>query len=594
MKAFQTIKKAGILSLLFLNTVAYGTTFKSVASGDWSSTATWGGTAPSFSNTGDDIVIASGTTVTMDNNVTLNGLLSTLEVEGTLTGSSSTYLTVTTGTLSGAGNIATGWVTFGTATVLSFTGSVSADYYSNSATLTLKSNANLVVNKAMTLMAGILSIESQGSLSLNSNASFVMSGGTIVTNGGKLTLSSSYNVTYTSSTMAGAELTGKGLNNVTVDVSSGSSVTLNNNLNVDTLTLTSGTLVLNGNNLTINGNFQSSAGASLSSTSSSDIVIKSSSAPTGYIAFASNGNSVNNLTVNITDGGTVKFDTANASITVAGKLTMTNGNINIGNNTLTISSTGSISGASGSSYIITGTSGYLAMSLTAGASTGSSYPIGTSTNYFPAVALLNSGSANGMIMVNVKNNVYSHGSAGTMLSTTQPMVNATWDFASNISSSMNMNMTLMWQSSAEVNAFDRTKAYISHYTNSQWDLAATASATAEAGGTYGISRNNITSFSPFAVFDQETASIDQTTSIGNDNFNLYPDPAFDNIYVTGKSMQTGSTNYAEIISMNGKVVGSFILNANSPAINISYLPAGCYYIKLTNQSSNSIQKFIKM
>jgi len=421
----------------------------------------------------------------------------------------------------------------------------------------------------------------------------MMSGGTLVSDGGTLTLSSSYNVMYTSAVTTGAELTGSGLNNVTVNVSSGSSVTLNNNLNVDTLTLTSGSLDLNSKNLTINGNLQSTEGATVSSTSSSNITINTANSPTGSIAFSANGNTVNNLTINIANGGTLNFASSNSNLTVAGTLTLTKGNINIGGNTLTVAASGSISGSGSTSYIITGTGGYLAMSLTAGASAGSMYPVGTSTNYFPAMAQLNSGSANGIIMVNASDNVYAHGTTGNMLSANQPLVNATWDFTSNISSNMNTKMTLMWSSSAEVNAFDRTKAYISHYTNGQWDVTATASATAEGNGMYAISRDNITSFSPFAVFDQNTAGIDRSIGSDNGNISLYPNPATNNIYVSNV-LDINKSTYVEITNISGRIVGSGTLNGNNQAIDISQLAKGCYFIRLYNQNSSIVQKFIKI
>ena len=596
MKTLNKIKKFTIIVLVILcmKTVSFGASFTAVTSGNWDDAATWGTASttmatPAFTVTGDQISVPSGITVTMDGNVTLDGTLSTLAVAGKLSGSSSTYLTINTGTLSGAGTIATGWVNFGTTAFLTFSGSITADYYSNSAALTLKSYSNLVVNKSMALTTGILSIESGGTLTMNSNASFLMSGGTLVSNGGTLTLSSNYNVVYSSAATTGAELTGSGLNNVTVNVNSNASIALNSNVNVNILTLTSGRLVLNNHNLTITGDLQTSENASISSTPSSNITINTSNSPTGNIAFSANGNAVNNLTINIANGGALSFG-SNSNLTVAGTLTLTKGNLNIGNNTLTIGSSGSVSGGGNSSYIITGTSGYLAMSLTAGASGGSTFHVGTSSNYFPAMAQLNSGSANGTIAVNVKDNVYAHGTTGNMLSTTQPMVNATWDFTSNISSNMNTKMTLIWSASAEVNAFDRTRAFIAHYTNSQWDVTAAASATAQGSGMYAITRDNITSFSPFAVFDQSTAGIDNSIGNVNGNLNLFPNPADNSIFISDINKNT----YFEITNTSGRLFGSGSINGNNQAIDISQLATGCYFIRLYNQNSSVVRKFIKI
>jgi len=595
MKAIKTISKPGIICFYFLllGSVSFGSSFMAVASGNWSSSTTWGGTAPSFTNTGDDVVIPSGITVTMDNNVTLNGAFSVLEVEGALSGASSRYLTVTTGTVSGGGSITSGWVTFGTAAILSFTGSISTDYYSNNAALTLKSTANTVVNKSMTLGSGILSIETGGKLTMSSNSSIKMSGGALVTNGGTLSLSSRYSVNYTSAGITGLELSGEGLDNVTINVASGSSVTLSSNMNADTLRLMSGTLVLNNNSLKISGDFQSSGNSNISSTSLSNISFNTSGSTTGYLAFASNGNTVKNLTINLSNGGSVNIDTTNSNFEVDGILYLTKGNLNIGNNTLTMGSSGAISGAGSSSYIVTGNRGYLAMSLTAGAAAASSYPIGTSTHYFPAQALLNSGSANGTIMLNAKDNVYAHGTSGNMLSATQAMVNATWDVKSDISSNTNMKLKLLWSSASEVNAFNRTKAYISHYSNSQWDVTATANASVESNGMYSISRDNLSSFSPFAVFDQSTAAIDNTASLPGNTFNLYPNPASDNIYISNKTADGNGPYNVDITTLTGQLVGTYIMNGNNK-LNVGQLAAGIYSIRIYNQTSSSIQKLIKL
>ncbi len=680
MNSLKTIKRAGalILAILFFNTVSYGATYTAAVSGNWSSSTTWGGTAPSFTNTADQIIIPALITVAMDDNVTLNGSTSTLAVAGTLTGATGNYLTVTEGAITGIGSIATGYVTMGTGATIAFTGTIATDYYSNTSSATLKSYANVIVAKSMTLTSGALSIESGGVLAFTTGATIIMAGGQLVANSGTITLTSSYNVAYSAAATTGAELSGIGLTNLTINVPSTSAVTLNSDLVVKgTLTLTSGVLALGSRNLKIAGDIASSGSGTVASTSANDInfattssitgvlnfsgnsnvvnnltvavgnanhaqiggnlavvgsltltsgalnlsngsnftlsgdvaaagtgklapsptsniTINTAISPTGSIGFASGNNTVNNLTVNIGNGGTFKLDTINSDLTVAGTLTITKGLINIGNDTLTIGSAGSISGAGSASYIITGTGGFLAMTLAAGASNASTFPIGTSTNYFPAAIILNSSSASGTVMVNATPNVHGHGLVGNLISTLQPVVDATWDIRSSITSNMNMKMNLMWPTTAEVNAFDRTKAYIAHFTNNAWDVNTTASATTVATGMYGISRDNIASLSPFAVFDQATSGVNESNNISLENsFGLFPNPASDNIYVTSPANMTGTT-YIEIHSINGQLMVSSTMNGNNQAINVSALAPGCYFVKLYNGTSAMTQKFIKI
>src|SRR6185437_17108274 len=107
----------GIITAIFLafSISAWAGTYTATSSGNWSSNSTWsGGSAPSFTNTADQIKISSGVTVTMDQNVTINGLYAILEVEGTLTGGSSSTLATDEGTITGAGAISAGTVSLGT------------------------------------------------------------------------------------------------------------------------------------------------------------------------------------------------------------------------------------------------------------------------------------------------------------------------------------------------------------------------------------------------------------------------------------------------------------------------------------------------
>src|ERR1700741_4659161 len=96
-KFYKSIQFGLISAFVFINTVAQSATYTAITSGNWSSITTWGGTAPSLTNTGDYISIPLGINVTMDNNVTLSGLTAEINVAGTLSASSSNTLNVVTG-----------------------------------------------------------------------------------------------------------------------------------------------------------------------------------------------------------------------------------------------------------------------------------------------------------------------------------------------------------------------------------------------------------------------------------------------------------------------------------------------------------------
>ena len=668
------IRKAGLIlfAALLFTTISSAATFTAVASGNWSSTTTWGGTAPSSTITTDIIVIPSAYTVSMDANVTLNGVASELEVEGTLTGTSGITLLVTTGLISGSGNISVGHITLGLAAIVSFNGNITADYFENDA-VKLKNNAKVTVNKNLSVLTGILSLETGSSLSLGSGTAIVIAGGSLVNNGGTLVLTSPYSVTYiTAGAVAGLELSGNGLSSVTIDVTSGKTVTLISDLLITgTLSLKTGTLDLGTSSLKINGDIAANGNGNIKSSATSNISLTSSQSMTGDLTFGGTTNDVNNFTMDIgtgnyaktsgnlavkgtlnlmngtldiknasltlngeiaantngmllagsttnivvgtsgtslgsltfaTGGNTVKNFTVNtiangsvvlnSSLIVGGTLSLMAGTLKIGSNDLTIATTGAISGGSSASYIATAKDGFVVMSLVAGANA-VNYPIGTYTTYYPAALSLASTSGSGNIKANVTSHVFAQGTTGTVISTTKSMVDATWDIQTDVTANLNLSMKLMWPATSEVNNFDRNTAYITHYTNSNWDVSAQGAATLQTNGMFSIGRANLTSLSPFTVFDRNTSGIEQNTN-SNDLANvisIYPNPATNRI-----NIQSSGNNgaYADIINQDGRVLGSTKINGTNTAMDVSTLPAGVYYIKFYDNTGSKLSKFVKM
>ena len=106
-------------------------------------------------------------------------------------------------------------------------------------------------------------------------------------------------------------------------VNLGSSVTITNGL-----TLTAGTFAVGANTLTLNGPAIAGTPANLSTTSSSNLVFGGSSAGVGIPSSVA---ALNNLTINNASGVGL-----NGSCTLAGTLTLTSGNFNVGANTLAL------------------------------------------------------------------------------------------------------------------------------------------------------------------------------------------------------------------------------------------------------------------
>lgn len=358
-------------AVLFNARHADAASFTAVISGNWSSSATWGGTAPSFNIISDQIIIPSGVTVTMDGDVTISGLLAIMTVNGSLSGTANNTLTVSAGTVNGSGSINVDDLNLQGSAVLNFSGSLTANTMS-SAVSHLSASADFMVNQTMTLASGVLSLNVGSSLDVANNATIAVSGGSIDLNGGTIGLSGNYNVVYTSgSAVAGAELTGPGLMNVTINVGAGEGVTLTSDLTIDgTLTLTSGTLELNGNDLTISvsGDVSASGSGTIHAIfGTSNITVNASGGVSGSLSFSGNS-SVNDFTVNVGTGNDVQIS---GNLTVDGTLNLTSGSLNFGSASLTIDG-----GVSGSGTLLGNAAADLTVSTSGGLAGGISFGTG--------------------------------------------------------------------------------------------------------------------------------------------------------------------------------------------------------------------------
>ena len=586
------------IAIMLLGTVAIGATFTAVASGNWSSTLTWGGTVPSFTNIGDQINIPATFTVTMDNNVTLNGASASIAVAalGTLTAMANNTFTITQGTLSGIGTVSVDSVVFGTLATMTFAGTFIANNVVSSATA-IVSTASMTVNNSLTLAGGDLATFTGGVLALGSNATINISGGTLsLTGTGLLNIIASYNVNYiTASAMTGAELLGGAtLNNVNVNTGFGNTVTLSNNLTLaGILSMQSGTLDLNSHNLTVNGNIANNNNGKIASDSLSSITIHTAATVLGALNFVANADTIK--TLNVFVGGVNGTIRVNTNLVIADSLHFIQGSLKIGNDTLQMGVLGTITGASPTSYVITSLNGFLARHMIAGALDSTLFPIGTMALYYPAKILLAAGSTSGNILASVDSTVYSQGyiNMGAEISLNQPLVNATWFFETDVNSGLNLSMSLMWATSSEINGFNNLLSYVSHYTSNAWDADATAAANV-VGTLWSITRSNIMSLSPFSVFDPSTVTtaVPETDAIAKEVV-LFPNPAANNITIKSGTI-TNDAVYYEVLDILGNVLSGGRLSNDYFNVSLNTISEGIYFIRIYNDKTNVIKRFTKI
>jgi len=115
-----------VLCLAIGSKEAGAAVYTAVASGNFNTGLTWGGSAPGALLSTDIVVIPAGIVVTMTGNEAFTGT-SSLTVSGTLTGSPGATLSMTSGTLAGAGIITADSIALGLVSGFTYTGTLVAN-----------------------------------------------------------------------------------------------------------------------------------------------------------------------------------------------------------------------------------------------------------------------------------------------------------------------------------------------------------------------------------------------------------------------------------------------------------------------------------
>ena len=753
-KNLFTLKLAALVfSTVFL--VSESSAFTAVTSGNWSSSTTWGGPAPTGTVSNQDIIIPAGFTVTLDVDITFTGLLNSITVDGGLTNTSANGIIITQGSLIGAGTISIDNLSFTSLGNTAFLGNLNLKHLRNSTTsLAFAAIAN--ISDTLDLEDGNLAVNTNGNLTMMSGSVVKVNDGSISLGAGVFNTGNSYSVLYVgNSKTAGIELNTVTLQNAYLYLANNTqSVSLNNNTIVNgDLSLSKGILALNGKKLTLKGNHVQTPGSTIKSTAASELSIEGTGTLTSAFAFDAgstigdfsvnrsganvklispltiaghlnliesglsiengglltmnsastlqvekgnlsvnsgtfngtasydvnymgatdittgvelSGSGLNNLTVqyinstnkvilntntsisnkldmvkgkldlngkvlelngtisqninavfvgstnsqldlNLTavTNDTLFFDTSNdgslslnklrinnagsTPIVLGTKLIVTNelnfvkGKLELTNGDLVISPIASIVGYSDTRYVVTSEThtGAVVMNVVAG-SVYVVFPIGVMNDYSPAYVQQTATATSGNFSARTN----------TVASLGLKMVNRNWHVASNVAA-INANLKFGWVAAAEVNGFDRTNAYISHYTSSMWDISTTGSSTVASNNTYEISRTGLTSLSPFAVVENgQPLAVNEIYEAEN-NIVVYPNPANDVLHI--KSLNTTDTYVCVLSDITGRVIKSIPNFTNTTELFVSDLESGSYFVTLTNlsQNTNTTKRFIK-
>lgn len=208
---------------------------------------------------------------------------------------------------------------------------------------------------------------------------------------------------------------------------------------------------------------------------------------------------------------TANSKTLTSTTIVAGKLALESGsNLVLGDNDLTVLSSGSITG-SATGYVVTNGKGCLRILVPRATSTGAgaqvAFPVGSVTSYTPLTLQQTTTTSDDVFEVRVVDNLYGSYDASTNYAPTSPVVtsqvvNKTWFVSKEVpANAANVTMTTQWNAGESTANFQTATAYINHYTGGAWDNYNTEVGVTGTG-PFVAKRSNITSFSPFGVSSQ--------------------------------------------------------------------------------------------
>jgi hypothetical protein len=563
--------------------MSQGTTGQWIISG---TTAIMGGTGALVLGT-NGLVINSGTVVTMNSDKAIN--TGTITVNGTLNCGSNLVsgtgiFTLSSGATLGIGS-ADGIVTTGS------TGNIQV-----SGTRTFSSSANYIYNGGSAQVTGAGLPSTVNNLTINNSAGVTLTSSTTV-NGimtlmsGTFALSSSQTLSYgvagilnyngsALQTTTDAELpTSNGPASIVINNSSG--VNLHSSRNIaGTLTLTNGTFAVGANTLTISNPIVCTSG-SLGCGCTSSIEITGSGSG---INIPGNITDLNNLTISNLNGATLQ-----SSLTLAGILTLTSGNLTTTNsNLLTLDVAGTISGGSSTSFI----NGPLAKNTNTTATF--TFPVGKEGIY-KSIGIIPTSTNTTTFKVEYFNTPYSN---TTTLGTGLVGVSSLnyCEISRSGSTPADAKVIFSWNILEGVTVPSELR--VAHWDGSAWQNMGNSAYTTGPSGT--VTSNVVTSFSPFAL-GSSTANNALPVELTSFISNVSPERNVKLDWITSREINnTGFEVLRKLQTENNWINLGFVKGKGTAQSTANYtfedkkLNSGKYEYKLKQIDNNGNYKYFNL
>lgn len=289
-----------------------------------------------------------------------------------------------------------------------------------------------------------------------------------ITNSGTWNLATGLSQSLVVSNSAGLSIAGA--NGITLSSVAGTSMTVNSG---SSLTLSAGTLNINGGTLNLNGTLSRTSGTiNASNTGATVNVTGVSSLPSGLFT----SNTIRNLVINRSAGVSIGSD-----ITISTALTLTDGIVDMGSNTMIMSASTTVNRTSG--WI----NGSLRKNVGSGFGIVRAYEIGDAVNYTPVSLNFDTVTTAGDLTCKTVANATAYPAYSTSPISNNNYVNRYWDFT-NVNSLVfkKYTATFNYVSGDKVGSFTESDAIAARYTGSSWTSHATTTGGSNSNSASGI------------------------------------------------------------------------------------------------------------
>jgi len=284
-----------------------------------------------------------------------------------------------------------------------------------------------------------------------------------------------------------------------------------------------------------------------------------------------------NLNLNITGTST---STLAANVTVNGALNFTAGKMTTSTNTLTLGTSGSITGAGATTGWVVGN----LIKLTAtNASPSFAYAIGDATNYTPiSVTFTGNNTATTAGSISATTTAGDHPQLASSDLDATKSVNRTWNLLNNgVSGFTNYTVNLNY-SVAETDAAATPASFvIRKYEGTTWTAPSTFGTSTDVSS----SASGITGFGDFAVGQIIPLS---TANFELENVKIVPNPAINNSVTITSSFNEDIE--VVVFDMLGKQISSQKLYNNK--LDVSVLKSGMYLLKISQKGKTTTKKLV--